>query len=146
MATTSPKYTSSLDDFVDARTSSNTSYQTLSLVELINEDSHLIEFPAYNVLNDYYDELKDAAVVINLSDEEYFKYRFRPKLLAYDLYNNTELGFIVLILNELMSVKEFDLRQIKLISRSGLAAILTNIKSAEASFIETYNTAARGDN
>lgn len=146
MATTSPKYTSSLDDFVDARTSSNTSYQTLSLVELINEDSHLIEFPAYNVLNDYYDELKDAAVVINLSDEEYFKYRFRPKLLAYDLYNNTELGFIILILNELMSVKEFDLRQIKLISRSGLAAILTNIKSAEASFIETYNTAARGDN
>ena len=146
MATTSPKYTSSLDDFVDARTSSNTSYQTLSLVELINEDSRLIEFPAYNVLNDYYDELKDAAVVINLSDEEYFKYRFRPKLLAYDLYNNTELGFIILILNELMSVKEFDLRQIKLISRSGLAAILTNIKSAESSFIETYNTAARGDN
>lgn len=140
--------TATFEDFVLTRTSSNNSYQTFSLVEIIDSGDFLIEFPAYLVLNDYFDELKEAAVEVKLSSAEYIKYRYRPKLLAYDVYNNTELAFLILMVNEMMNVKEFDLQSytLKMIPKKRLTEIMTNIKSAESSFIESYNTAARGDN
>ena len=75
--------TSTLEDFVDSKTSSSISYQTFSLVEMLDYDANIqIEFPAYSVINDYYDELKRLSVTIELTEEQYRMYRFRPKLLA----------------------------------------------------------------
>lgn len=135
--------TSTLEDFVDSKTSSSISYQTFSLVEMLDYDTNVqIEFPAYSVINDYYDELKRLSVTIELTEEQYRMYRFRPKLLADYLYNNGELSFIILMLNELVSAKDFDLRQVRLISKSNLNEALTLIRSAEREFIKEYNSFA----
>ena len=142
-----PHKTATLEEFVESKTSSFTSYQAFSLVEIINDKTSVpIEFPAYSVLNDYFDEIKALTVDIELSDVEYLKYRYRPKLLSFDLYGNTELGFLILMINDIFSIRDFNLRKLKLIPKTSLSTLLTNIKSAESKFIENYNTAARGDN
>lgn len=134
--------TSTLEEFVDSKTSSSISYQTFSLIELIDDDNLTIEFPAYTVINDYYDDMKKLAVTIELTEEQYQEYKYKPKLLANYLYGNGELSFIILMLNELVSAKDFDMRQVKLISKANLNELLTNIRSAEKDFINQYNTFA----
>lgn len=135
--------TSTLEEFVESKTSSSISYQTFSLVEMLDFDDDIkIEFPAFTVLNDYYDDMKRLSVVIELTDEQYNQYKFRPKLLADYLYGNGELSFIILMINELISAKDFDLRTLKLISKSKLNDFLTLVRSAETNFIKEYNTFA----
>lgn len=135
--------TSTLEEFVESRTSSSISYQTFSLVEILDFDNDIkIEFPAYTVLNDYYDDMKRLSVSITLTEEQYLQYRFRPKLLADYLYGNGELSFIILMLNELVSAKDFDMRIVKLISKSDLNEFLTLVRSAETEFVKEYNTFA----
>ena len=66
-----------------------------------------------SLLTPFYSELKDIIKKETLTDEEYLKYRFNPKLLSYDLYGTTELWSLLLDINELTSVTEFDMKELK---------------------------------
>jgi len=63
-----------------------------------------------NLLVKYMPELKTLKTKITFTNDEYRKYRFNPKVLSYDLYGTTEFWFLILDINELRSVTEFDLR------------------------------------
>ena len=112
----------------------------LSLLEKDTENN--IEYDVYNIISDYLQDLKKMCTTITFSDKEYYTYRFRPKLLANYLYGNGELYFIILMLNDMWSVKDFDKRTLKLISKSDLSDALSSINSSEKSFIDTYNESA----
>ena len=110
--------------------------------ELEKDTENNIEYDVYNIISDYLQDLKKMCTTITLSDKEYYTYRFRPKLLANYLYGNGELYFIILMLNDIWSVKDFDKRTLKLISKSDLSNALSSINSSEKSFIDTYNESA----
>lgn len=129
-----------LDQFADSKSSNDMSYYSMSLLE--KDPNTNIEYDVFNVLSDYMNELKDMAKVVTLSDSEYYTYRFKPKLLAKYLYGNTELYFIILWLNDMWSVKDFDLRKIKLIKNTDLAEALSKINASEKAFIKAYNETA----
>lgn len=137
-----------LDQFADSKSSNSISYYSMSLLEkakIVNpaDMSELyIEYDVFNVVSDYMNELKAMATEVTLSDNEYYTYRFKPKLLAHYLYGNTELYFIILWLNDMWSVKDFNLRKIKLIKNSELAEALSKINASEKSFIKAYNESA----
>lgn len=132
--------TPTLDRFVSAKPVNQVSYHYLSMC---NEDAeHNIKYCTYNVINDYLDEIKSAAVEVELNDEEYRKFRFKPKLLANQLYGNGELYFILLYINDIWSVKDFDLKRFKLIRRSDLSKILSDINAAEKPRLDLYNQAS----
>ena len=57
-----------------------------------------VEGSILNVINDYMDELKQLAVNVQFDKNQYFKYRFKPKLLCHDVYGNPELYYIILLL------------------------------------------------
>lgn len=133
----SVKNTYTIEDFVSSSPSSQLSYYKLSLLE--KDKEHHIEYDVYNVLSDYISELKDMSVSVELTDTEYYTYRFRPKLLADYLYGNGELYFIILWINDMWSVKDFNSRKIKIIKRSSLTDLLSKINSSERSFIDSYN-------
>ena len=101
------------------------------------------EYDVYNIISDYLQDLKKMASTITLSDNEYYTYRFRPKLLADYVYGNGELYFIILMLNDIWSVKDFDTRTVKLISKSDLSNALSSINASEKTFIDTYNESAK---
>lgn len=132
--------TFTLDQFADSKSSNDISYYSMSLLE--KDQKTNIEYDVFNVVSDYMNELKAMAKTVKLSDDEYYTYRFKPKLLAKYLYGNTELYFIILWLNDMWSVKDFNLKEIKLIKNTELAEALSKINSSEKSFIKAYNESA----
>ena len=76
--------------------------------------------------------MKDRSVIYTFSDEEFRKYQYRPKLLAYDLYGSTELYFIILALNDTCNIKDFNKRKVRLMFRQDLSDILSQIFNAES--------------
>lgn len=129
-----------LDQFADSKSSNDISYYSMSLLE--KDPSTNIEYDVFNVISDYMNELKQMSHPVTLSETEYYTYRFKPKLLAKYLYGNTELYFIILWLNDMWSVKDFNLRTIKLIKNTELSEALSKINASEKSFIKAYNEAA----
>lgn len=65
------------------------------------------------LIDKYLEEIEQHKTVITLSTTEYYKYRYNPKLMAYDVYGTTELWFLLMAANELYSVIDFDLRVVK---------------------------------
>lgn len=129
-----------LDQFADSKSSNDISYYSMSLLE--KDPSINIEYDVFNVISDYMNELKQMSHPVTLSETEYYTYRFKPKLLAKYLYGNTELYFIILWINDMWSVKDFNLRTIKLIKNTELSEALSKINASEKSFIKAYNEAA----
>ena len=126
-----------LEDFAASKPSNKLSYYDLSLLQKSNGNN--IEFSIYNVISDYMADINAVTVDIVLTEEEYMKYRYKPKLLANKVYGNPELFFIILLVNGIWSVKDFNYRKIKLVKRKDLSAMLSSINSSERSFLDTYN-------
>lgn len=140
MMSTKSNNSFTLDQFADSKSSNDVSYYSMSLLE--KDPQNNIEYDVFNVVSDYMNELKAKAKEVTLSETEYYTYRFKPKLLAHYLYGNTELYFIILWLNDMWSVKDFDLKTIKLIKNTELAEALSSINASEKTFIKAYNESA----
>lgn len=132
--------TFTLDQFADSKSSNDISYYSMSLLE--KDPQNNIEYDVFNVVSDYMNELKAMAKEVELTETEYYTYRYRPKILAHYLYGNSELYFIILWLNDMWSAKDFNLKKIKLIKNSDLAQALSSINASERSFIKAYNESA----
>ncbi len=70
---------------------------------LVNFDSLLIK---------YRGELTNAKLKVELTGDDYRKFRFNPKLFSFVMYGTTELWYLVLEANELKSATEFDLKTV----------------------------------
>ena len=71
----------------------------------------------------------------DLSDKEYEKYKYKPKILSYDLYGTTELWFLLLHANELYSESEFNTKRCFVYNVQVLSK-LTEILNVEAENIK----------
>ena len=127
--------TTTLEEFIEAGSGITISYDNLSMVDEIKNT----RIPIYNVLSDYIPELMISTVTITLTEQEYFKYRFKPKLLAIDVYGNPELYFVILILNNMCSIKEFDIKKIKMLPTSAMNDLLSSIYNSNRDFLSQYN-------
>lgn len=65
------------------------------------------------IFEKYYELLLDTVETIVLTGEEYTKYRYKPRLLSNELYGTPELHFMLLRLNNMCSVTEFNKQEIK---------------------------------
>ena len=134
--TTNPKDTYTVEDFVAAGSGVVITYNNLSYLERLSDNSMV---PTFNVLSDYIDELLKLSVNVEFSDAEYLKYMYKPKLLAHDIYKNPELFFVILLINGICDVKEFTKKKIKMIPVDRMDAVLTYIYNAEKESIDNYN-------
>lgn len=125
--------TYTLKQFVDSGKKVSITYDKFSTTETVDN----IRFPVFHVIDDYLDELKSMCVDVELSEREYLKYRYRPKILAYDIYNSIDLDFIILAVNGLADMKEFDLRTLKLLKKQDLTDALSSIYGVESDFIKS---------
>lgn len=127
-----------IQDLIDRKqTKGKIDYNTYSFAISIE---NAITVPFQNVLTTTYaDELKALAIDITLTNEEYYKYRFRPKLLAYDIYNYSELFYIINFINGIYNIKDFNFRTVKLIPKTNLFSMLSYVLQADASNISDFN-------
>lgn len=100
-----------------------------------------IEYVVKNVLDDYIRDLRTLSVNITMSKDDLAKYNYQPKLLAADVYGNTDLYYLILKLNGLCNVKEFyNINPLKMLTVNDLNSYLTYILSNEKTNIELYNS------
>ena len=93
-----------------------------------------------NVINDYLDDFINLASYVQLTDEQYKKYRFKPKLLCNDIYGNPELYYIIMLINRVIDVKDFDFKRLRMMKIDVLNALLSEIYNSEKKTINEYNS------
>lgn len=130
MANSDPAKTYKVEDFIDMQENDSFTYATMALYMQSIVDK-IIVYSSDNVLYDYLEEIKSKAVDYTFSDSEYMKYKYRPKLLAYDIYGSTELYFVILAMNNTCNIKDFNKRTIKMLYKSDMSDLLNAIVSAE---------------
>ena len=131
MANIDPACTYRLSDFINLKDNDEFTYDKYALYMQSYNVEHII-YSSNNSIYTYLDEMKDRSVIYTFSDEEFRKYQYRPKLLAYDLYGSTELYFIILALNDTCNIKDFNKRKVRLMFRQDLSDILSQIFNAES--------------
>lgn len=132
------KTINSIQQFISNKPTIGTDYQNMSLVE----ERGNIQFPVVNfITDDYFDEFKKASVRVELTEDEILKYKYRPKLLSYDIYDNAELYYIILRLNDLYNVKDFNLgkKYLYLIPKAKLKEYLSDVYTQENANAKTFN-------
>lgn len=134
---TDPSKTSTVEEFITFKDDTTISYNNLSFKDKYDS----IIYPIKNIIDDYTTELMSLAVDVTMNEEEYLKYRYKPKLLAYDVYGNGELDFLILTINGVCNMKEFDSRTIKLIKAADLDDFITSIFNANKDDLDIYNSA-----
>ena len=136
MGTSDPALTYKLSQFIKVgRQAPTLSYTDFSYRETHKGISYVIK----NVLNDYLPELKKLARKVLLSDKEYEKYKYKPKLLSYDLYGTTEYYIYLLMINDMCNIYEFDSKKLLIITKSTLNLALSSIYRSEKANIIQFN-------
>ena len=136
-----PADTFTIGQFIACQSDTVSSYYNYSFIDKIeypfmNEEIH---YSTYNIASDYLDEIRDECLTIILSDEELLHYKYRPKLLANDIYNNGELAFLILLINDMYSIKQFNRKKIILPSKNNMAEICKQLFNANKTAITKYN-------
>lgn len=134
-----PEKTSSVEEFIEMGSADDITYYNFSILEkYTNEEGLSIEYIMNNVIYDYMDEIKERLVTLELSDDDYVKYRYKPKLLAYDVYKTTEVYFVIMAINGICSIKDFTKKKLKMLYAYDLIDLLNQIYAAEQNRIK-YN-------
>lgn len=133
-----PESTYTLDQFIACQSDTSFCYNNLSFIDQIDN----IKYNIYNVASDYIDEIiSNYCVNVELSEEQLYKYKYRPKLLCYDVYGAQELYYVILIINDICSVKDFTKKKLFLPTKSNMPIITKAIMNANRSDIQKYNDA-----
>ena len=132
----SPHRTTTIEEFIESGRGITLEYFDLSFREVMSNGTWV---SVLNVVNDYVPELLEECVTVELNNKQQFLYFHKPKLLCYDIYGNPELYFIVLLLNDMADVKEFTKSKIKMLPKTEMNTLLTNIYNAEMRAIKSYN-------
>ena len=128
----SDEYT--LEGFIDHKSTEEFSYKNFSVLAAC--ESGEVLFTIKNVVDDYIDELLELSTEVHLSDEERRKYEYRPWLLAYDVYGNSELYWIIMLLNDIPTPNEFENIQIlKMPKKAVLEEALSKIMESESTYL-----------
>lgn len=131
-----PQYTYTLDQFIQCQSDTVICYNNLSFIDQYDN----IKFNTYNVLSDYIDDIRqNYCLTITLDKDQLNKYKYRPKQLCYDIYGNGELAFIILLINDICSIKQFKKDKLLMPTKENMNIITKRIYNANIKAITTYN-------
>lgn len=84
---------------------------------ITNSNNEKFIFSISSIFDKYYELMKERTMTIELTDDEYRKYIYKPKLLSLDLYGTTELDFLLLRLNNMTSCIYFNKQTFKVFDK-----------------------------
>ena len=92
--------------------------------------------------SDYINEIRNEyCASVELTDEQLTKYKYRPKLLCYDIYGVQELYYLILIINDMCSVKDFTKKKLIMPTKNNMSILTKAIMNTNRSDILKYNEA-----
>lgn len=104
-----------ISELVDYSKSLNISHSKIHIKgKFVDNNGNSIIMNYESLLNKYRDFLGKIIITRTLTDAEYAKYKFQPKLMSFELYGTTELWSSILSINNLTSASEFTMQKLKL--------------------------------
>lgn len=136
-----PQLTYTLNQFIALKDVDRIVYRRYSIMQrsLTNEE---LLYCIDNVIYTYMDEMKKKRKIVSVTESERIKYAYKPKLLTYDVYGSTELFFILLALNGMCNMKQFDLieRKFFALTPQDCAQFMSDIYNAEGDYLKLNRT------
>lgn len=134
---TNPNETYTVNQFISLKDSDSITYQKYSVLNRSLNNDKLV-YSIDNVIYGYMDEIMAKKKICTFTKEEQLKYMYKPKLLAYDIYNSSESHFIILAMNGMCNAKEFDLAEMKLnlLMPSDMASFMSQIANVEKEYMD----------
>ena len=126
-----PAQTYTLEQFILMKNTDDMTYNNFSIYGLIDGQKVLES----NLIDEYIDELVAISSIVQLTDQEYKKYKYAPDLLAYDVYGSVQLDFVVLAANDMIDPKDFNLKRLKLPTVSRLREFLNEVYGANSNWL-----------
>lgn len=122
-----------MQDLIEKSKLMEVSYRNLHNYVIIRDKvtEERIRTPFTSIINKYRDFLSDIIYEVTLTDVEYMRYRYAPKTLSQDLYGTTEYWFIIMELNNCITVANFNSKVLKIYEPEGLNAIINEIMILE---------------
>lgn len=120
------KNTSTLKELIFAGKQEQYSADKLHLKTVTKSSGQAVIINLYSIIDKYMDDLEQFIQEIELSDVELIKYRFQPKKLCLDVYDNIDLAPLILKINNMTSLLEFDRRKLRLF-RTSIVTYLNEI-------------------
>lgn len=108
-----------------------------------DSDSHTVILNYESLLDKYTDLINKHVTSVTLSDADYAKYKYQPKLLCYDTYGTTELWSSILRINNIMSASQFTLQTLKMFT-SDIFDVINEIFILEEDTIRDNNAEVYG--
>ena len=139
LSTSNVEETYTVEDFIElGKDIDDIQYSKFAILsKAVDDVKNPILYAEHNVIYDYEEEFKKLCLNVEMTDNEFQKYRYKPKLLAFDLYGSTELYFAILFINGTCNIKDFNRKNIKLIKKADMIALLEAIYNAEQNYIST---------
>lgn len=139
LLTSKVEETYTVEDFIElGKDIDDIQYSKFAILsKAANEVKNPLIYAEHNVIYDYEEEFKKLALEVTMTESEFNKYRFKPKLLSYDLYGSTELYFTILFLNGMYNIKDFNRKDIKLLKKNHMIELMEAIYNAEQNYIKT---------
>lgn len=94
------------------------SHPKLFLKSVIKSGDNNLIVNSTSLSNKYYDYIIKTVMTLELTNTEYMRYRYQPKLFCYETYGTVELWSLLLKINNITSVSEFNNKKIKVFSAS----------------------------
>ena len=142
---TLPSDTHTISEFIKVgnQNKAKIGYPDLSYIE--KRDG--MEYVVKNTINDYLWEFKRYAKTIVLTNDEVLTYRFNPKKLAFDIYGSTRLYYIILLMNDMCDVHQFNLKNktLLLLTPTQLSDYLSSVYKSDMNSIAKFNKAHEND-
>ena len=106
-----PYNSTTIDQAIEAYKNEAITEGSICFKEVINSE---VAIKFHNVISKYIDAMRKFIISFTFSEEEFDKYKCKPNLLCYDLYDTPELAYSLLYINNMLSVTEFTRKTIKI--------------------------------
>lgn len=127
------KDSSTLEATVSEGYKKETMYHCFSILAKSEDGS--VDYPVNNVLYEYIDEIKNLCVPYTIPDSDYSRYCMRPDLFCYDNYGDSDLDWILLAVNDIISHKSFTMKNIMMVNPEYLDQILSDVLNASQTYM-----------
>ena len=121
-------YYATISELIKSVKDQEISYRNIHDNIFLRNKGEIIGIPYSSVIRNYMPFFESCVVMDNFSDSEKVIYRFKPKKLSYDLYGTTELWSVLLELNHMISILDFNLeKRIKVYEPKSFLKLLNEV-------------------
>ena len=132
LSVNNPAESYTIEQFIDLQVKDDITYQNFSILQSSIDEPNTF-YAIDNVIHRYIEDIKDQIKTVTVDDNYKLKYMYKPKVLSYDIYGATEMYFILMALNGIYNVKDFDLKdyKFKALDRDTMFSFASKVYNAE---------------